>query len=193
MSCKVKISNISLIAFLFTLLIPSNSLAIDEIDFEEKVYTSGQLSRVIGSICTHKRFTRGHQREILHSLREAAMLYDINETLLLAVLHSESRCKIKARSRAGARGLMQLMPQTAKWLGVKKIYSVRENILGGAKYLSYLRKKFKGNITYAIAAYNAGPTNVRRYGGIPPYRETKTYVRRVIGLYNRINSGRVEA
>ena len=97
-------------------------------------------------------------------------------------MHAESAFKVSAKSHKGATGLMQLMPATARRFGVKNIWSPMENILGGVKYLSWLSREFNGNISLVAAGYNAGEGAVKRYNGIPPYKETRGYVSKVIFL-----------
>ena len=99
--------------------------------------------------------------------------------LVAAVAHTESKFQPTARSGAGAIGLMQLVPKTGHWLGAKNLTDPAQNIMAGAKYLRYLTDRFNGDQQKAIAAYNAGEGAVRRFGGIPPYRETRNYVQRV--------------
>jgi soluble lytic murein transglycosylase-like protein len=99
--------------------------------------------------------------------------------LVAAVAHTESRFIPTARSQSGAVGLMQLVPRTGRWLGARDLKNPAENIMAGAKYLKYLSNRFGGNQEKAIAAYNAGEGNVRRFNGIPPFRETRDYVQRV--------------
>lgn len=99
--------------------------------------------------------------------------------LVAAVAHTESKFVPTARSHAGAVGLMQLVPRTGRWLGAKNLTDPVQNVQAGAKYLRYLTDRFDGNTQKAIAAYNAGEGNVRRFGGIPPFRETRNYVSRV--------------
>jgi soluble lytic murein transglycosylase-like protein len=99
--------------------------------------------------------------------------------LLAAVVHTESKFNPSARSTAGAVGLMQLVPRTGRWLGAQNLTNPSENITAGAKYLRYLTDRFDGDTEKAVAAYNAGEGNVRRFGGVPPYRETRNYVSRV--------------
>ena len=99
--------------------------------------------------------------------------------LVAAVVHTESKFVPTARSGAGAVGLMQLVPKTGRWLGARNLTDPGQNIMAGAKYLRYLVDRFDGNTQKAIAAYNAGEGNVRRFGGVPPFRETRNYVNRV--------------
>lgn len=110
---------------------------------------------------------------------EAASRYGLPVSLIKAVAKTESDFNTKAVSHAGAIGVMQLMPGTARALGVNDPFDARENIMGGAKYLRENLDRFNGNIDYALAAYNAGPSSVEKYGGIPPYKETQNYVKKV--------------
>jgi soluble lytic murein transglycosylase-like protein len=98
------------------------------------------------------------------------------------VVKAESNFDPTAVSGAGAAGLMQLMPGTAASLGVEDVFNPEQNVEGGVRLLRQLLDRYQGNVVYALAAYNAGPGAVDRYGGVPPYRETQTYVPRVLGL-----------
>lgn len=111
----------------------------------------------------------------------AAEKYGVDIDLLKAIAKAESNFNPKATSKSGAMGIMQLMPATAKGLGVKDAYDPQQNIMGGAKYIASLLEKYDGNISYALAAYNAGSGNVAKYGGIPPFEETQKYVAKVLG------------
>jgi hypothetical protein len=104
---------------------------------------------------------------------------DIRPELIAAVVQAESRFKPTARSGAGAVGLMQLVPRTGRWMGARDLTNPAQNIAAGAKYLKYLSGRFDGNETKIIAAYNAGEGNVKRFGGVPPFRETRSYVKKV--------------
>ncbi len=108
--------------------------------------------------------------------------YGVERSLVKAVIHAESAYNPQAVSPKGARGLMQLMPGTAQDLKVMDSFNPRENIRGGVKYLRFLLDTFRGDVPMALAAYNAGLSKVARYGGIPPYEETRNYVSRVLTL-----------
>ena len=104
---------------------------------------------------------------------------NLDPELVAAVVQTESRFKPTARSHAGAQGLMQLVPRTGRWMGAKNLMNPTENVKAGTKYLAYLNDQFNGDEKKMIAAYNAGEGNVRRFGGVPPFRETQNYVRKV--------------
>lgn len=118
-------------------------------------------------------------------VREACSIYELEEPLLRAVMEVESDYNQYAVSTAGARGLMQLMPQTMARVGVGNPWDPRQNIMGGAKYLKGLLQQFHGELSLALAAYNAGPNAVIKYGKIPPYPQTQRYVMKVMDRYYR--------
>lgn len=120
--------------------------------------------------------------DIIHA---KAQKYDVDPALVAAVVETESRFKTNAHSQVGARGLMQLMPKTGRWMGARNLYNAEQNVDAGAKYLKYLNQRFDGNLTKTIAAYNAGEGNVRRYNGVPPFRETRSYVKKVMSRYEK--------
>lgn len=116
-------------------------------------------------------------------IHEKATKYDVDPALVAAVVETESKFHPTARSSVGARGLMQLMPKTGRWLGAKNLYDPEENVDAGVRYLKYLQDRFDGNLKKAIAAYNGGEGNVERYGGVPPFHETRSYVNKVLSRY----------
>lgn len=128
-----------------------------------------------------------NKRKYLPLVNKAAKKFQINPNLLHAIVDTESAFNPKAVSRVGAIGLMQLMPKTAKSLKVTDVWNPRQNIQGGAKYFSQLLNMFEQNIRLAIAAYNAGPTAVKKAGNnIPNYSETRKYVAKVMDKYNAL-------
>lgn len=116
--------------------------------------------------------------------KEASETYGVATSILKSIAKAESNFNPSAVSKAGAIGIMQLMPSTAASLGVSNSYDARENIMGGAKYISQLLSRYQGNISLALAAYNAGTGNVDKYGGIPPFTETQNYVQKVLSYMN---------
>jgi len=141
----------------------------------------GIFRREMGKIhdAIHKQFFANAVPfgDIIH---EKAEKYDVDPALVAAVIETESRFHPQARSRVGARGLMQLMPKTGRWMGARNLSDPDQNIDAGVKYLKYLQARFDGDLNKAIAAYNAAEGNVRRYNGVPPFRETRSYVKKVM-------------
>lgn len=118
-------------------------------------------------------------------IQQYAEQYGLESLLVKAVVRTESCFDRRAISRAGAEGLMQLMPKTAQGLGVLDSFNARLNIEAGTRYLSQLKKQFNNNMTLALAAYNAGPHNVKKHKGIPPFKETKNYVKRIAKFHQQ--------
>lgn len=129
---------------------------------------------------------RKNQKKFDPTIRGVARQYRLPHTLLHAVITAESYYDPNAVSRAGAVGLMQLMPETARQYGVSDRRNPQQNIHGGSRYLHYLMRLFNNDLALALAAYNAGETAVKRHGNrIPPYKETQNYVKKVIGYYRK--------
>src|SRR5256886_14151990 len=133
----------------------------------------------------HTRFDCDWSSDVCSSDLAAAARHALAPELVEAVIRVESNFEPRAVSSKGARGLMQLMPKTARLLGVRNVFDARQNIEGGARHLRNLVDLYNGNLTLALAAYNAGADAVARHGGIPPYAETRAYVARVLKLLQR--------
>jgi soluble lytic murein transglycosylase-like protein len=127
--------------------------------------------------------------EFADEVAAVADVFGVDSALIRAVMHVESWFQVDAVSSAGAQGLMQLMPGTQKRFGVSNPFDPLDNITAGAAYLAWLLEEFEGDLTRAIAAYNAGENAVRRHGGVPPFSETREYVRRVNIMYQRYRTG----
>jgi hypothetical protein len=125
------------------------------------------------------------KEEMHEMLANAGEAHHIDEDLLASVVRAESGGQVRAVSRTGAQGLMQLMPGTANAMGVQDAFQPQQNIAGGTAYLDTLLTRYHDNVALALAAYNAGPGAVDKYHGVPPYRETREYVARVIREFNR--------
>ena len=122
-------------------------------------------------------------------IQDAASFNQLDPDLIVAVIMAESRFNPRAVSRAGAKGLMQIMPVTAEALDIKDVYSPEENIMGGARHIKWLLSRVDGDLRLALAAYNAGLSKVVAYKGMPPYPETREYVAKVMRTYRAIKAG----
>ncbi|HXC95746.1 MAG TPA: lytic transglycosylase domain-containing protein [Edaphobacter sp.] len=125
------------------------------------------------------------KEEMQEMISQAGSAHNIDQDLLASVVRAESGGQVRAVSRVGAKGLMQLVPETANAMGVNDAFNPNQNIAGGTAYLDALLTRYHDNLSLALAAYNAGPGAVDKYHGIPPYRETREYVARVIREFNR--------
>ena len=158
-----------------------------------RLYTSSQPTTnysanfAASSYSSYSSYSSGYSDRSAydHLIRESAMRHGVDPALVKAVIHTESTFNPNARSPVGAMGLMQLMPGTARDMGVYNAWDPAQNIEGGTRYLALLQGQFS-NPDHVIAAYNAGPGNVRKHGGIPPFRETRNYVVKVNERYNNI-------
>lgn len=143
--------------------------AIQEVNDARRDYSKPQIS--------------SSKSQILDMVNSVAQKHGVDEKLVQALIKQESGFNPKAKSKVGAMGLMQLMPSTAKSLGVKDPFNPRQNVEGGVKYLKSMLNKYNGNIILALAAYNAGPNAVDKYSGVPPYKETQNYVKNILANY----------
>ncbi len=121
-------------------------------------------------------------------ISKASDYYGVDKEIIKSVILAESSANEKALSKANAKGLMQLIDSTAKDMGVTNVWDASQNIHGGTKYLSQLLRQYNGNLKLALAGYNAGPLNVQKYGGVPPFEETKSYITRVLGYLKYLES-----
>lgn len=142
------------------------------------------LAKTKPNVITNNAHSPNLNSDYTSIIKQAAEKFNLPEKLISAVIKTESNFNNSVVSRSGAQGLMQLMPGTAKFLGVKDSFDPVQNITGGANYLRQMLNQFGGDTKLALAAYNAGPGNVKKYGGIPPFKETKEYVQKVLGYLN---------
>lgn len=150
---------------------------------EPKKDASEELSRRIPGPLKPSS-SAGIPKSYVEIINSACYRHGVDPSLVHAIIKVESDFNPYAMSRKGAMGLMQLMPQTAVELNVRNTFSPQDNIYGGVKYLRYLMDLYEGNLSLALAAYNAGETTVKRWGTVPPIRETQNYVRKILSIYN---------
>jgi len=152
---------------------------------DENLQTSQTICVVLPTPYWETRKCSKSCREVVKIVNEVAPGYNMEPRLILALIQQESNFKSKALSHKGAMGLMQLIPATAKRFGVKNAWDIKQNISGGTRYLAWLLKEYQGNVAFALAGYNAGENAVKRYNGIPPYKETQKYVKRIMKVYGK--------
>lgn len=159
---------------------------------EQKIYNRNDLNALIGvqnTPKTEKFATKvtnelvGTKNQILDMVTKISKRHGVDDKLVKALIKQESGFKVDAKSKVGAVGLMQLMPETAKSLGVKNPMNPVENVEGGVTYLKSMLDKYNGNVILALAAYNAGPGAVDKFDGVPPYPETQNYVKNILRDY----------
>ncbi len=155
----------------------TTSSCVSEVDFDSVLGKAVSLDEAQAG-----QASEGSGKKTLAQIfEEASAKYDVPVELLKAVAKQESDFNLRSVSYAGAQGLMQLMPSTARSLGVSDPFDAEQNVMGGAKYLSQKLKMYDGNVRLALAAYNAGSGNVSKYGGVPPFQETRNYIKKVLG------------
>ena len=171
-------------ASLYVYQLPNGSRIITDHLVNNKYYKlvrTGDANSRIGILVagSNRQFFRSNTSAYDKIISKTANQHRVDRALVKAIIHAESAFNPYATSSKGARGLMQLLPSTAAMYGVSNLYNPAQNIKAGVQHLKYLLRKYRNNSRLAVAAYNAGETAVKRYSGIPPYKETRTYVTRV--------------
>lgn len=156
-------------------------------DIDTSAITNATLKKAIEEVNDATRKynpnVNSEKSQILSMINKVAKKNGVDEKLVQALIKQESGFNPKAKSKAGAMGLMQLMPSTAKAMGVSDPYNAAQNVEGGVKYLKSMLNRYNGNVILALAAYNAGPNAVDKYSGVPPYKETQNYVKSILANY----------
>jgi soluble lytic murein transglycosylase-like protein len=155
-------------------------------DYQADAVTNATLKKALaqmGSSTNSSSATYANKSQLLGMINQVAQKHGVDEKLVQALIKQESGFNPNAKSKTGAMGLMQLMPSTAKSLGVTDAYNPAQNVEGGVKYLKSMLNRYNGNIVLALAAYNAGPGAVDKYDGVPPYKETQNYVKNILSNY----------
>jgi hypothetical protein len=167
-----------------SVLISWNSLKF-RYKYQNYAYTNNK-SVVTAKLQFHKSLDHEEINKIDRFALFAADEHNIDPNLIRSVIYIESGYRTRAKSGKGAEGLMQLMPTTAEMMGVSDPANPLQNIMGGSRYLKQQIEYFQGDVKLALAAYNAGPENVKKYKGIPPFPETRSYVKKVLGTYDKL-------
>ena len=147
----------------------------------------GKIEQIAPIETLKEKIIHNKPKNVDEIISSVSKKYNVDENFIRAIIKQESGFNPNATSKKGAMGLMQLMPKTAKGLGVADAYNPTQNVDGGVRYIKSLMDKYDGDMKVALAAYNAGPTAVNRYGGIPPYKETQNYVNKVMAIYEKSN------